>query len=254
MKLDIAFNFRRMYIKKTWIYGNRIEQRKYFASRYGIRGEKREQKKHPTEESIARANERAAEQRLMRLLVGNFDQGDHFLTLTYKKDARPTVEESKKILRRFFEKLRREYQRAGEDLKYIITTEWNGKSIHHHVVINDVPGFSRMISRLWPYGGQHYSPLYADYDYQGLAEYMIKETRETFRDKGNPFRQRYSCSRNLKKPIEKVEIIKAGNWKETPSVPPTLKKEGYILDIDSVVTGVDAFGYPFQAYTFIKRE
>lgn len=243
-----------MYLKKTIIYGNRIETLKYHTSRFGIQGERRHSRQKPTEESVAKANERNAERKLYRLLVGNFDESDWFLTLTYKRELRPDPEGSRKLLRKFMAKMRKAYQAAGQDLKYIITTEWNGKAIHHHIVINDIPGFNKLVSKYWIHGGMNMRPLYQDHDYIGLAEYMIKETRETFRDKENPYRQRYTCSRNLKKPVEKVEIIRSGSWRETPAVPDALRKEGYILDIDSVVTGVDVFGYPYQQYSFVKRD
>ncbi len=243
-----------MYLLKTIRYGNRIEYWKYHTSRYGIKGEKRNPKQKPTEEAVAKANERAAERKLYRLLVANFTDEDHFLTLTYRKEDRPEVDESRMILKRFFEKLRKAYRRAGRELKYIITTEWNGKSIHHHIVISDIPGFEKLIRSAWQYGAARSELLYEDRDYQGLAEYMIKETRETFRDKDNPYRQRYSCSRNLVKPIETVKVISANSWREMPSVPESMRKEGYTLDINTVEIGVDAFGYPYQTYTFIKHE
>lgn len=242
-----------MYVEKKIRYGNRIEYWKYHTSRFGVKGEKRKKREKPTEESTARANERAAERRLYRLLVANFTDDDYFITLTYKKELRPDAEGSKAILKRFFERMRKTYKKAGIDLKYIATTEWNGKSIHHHIVINGMVGFAKLLRELWAYGGVHLTPLYKGQDYQGLAEYMIKETKETFRDKGNPYRQRYTCSRNLEKPTEETRIIKASSWREVPNVPPALKAEGYILDVDSIASGVDSFGYPYQTYTFIRR-
>ena len=241
-----------MYLERTWIYGNRIELRKYHTTRYGIQGEQRKSRTKPTAEAVARTNEKNAERKLQRLLIANFEQGDQFVTLTYRKEDRPCVEESKKILRRFFESLRKSYKKAGAELKYIITTEWNGKHIHHHLVVNDIPGFAKIVTEAWKYGGIHMTPLYPDHDYQGLAEYMIKETKETFRDPGNPYRQRYSCSRNLKKPVEKVRVIKANAWREEPKVPKKLAEEGY--EIDYVETGVDAFGYPFMEYMMVKKD
>lgn len=243
-----------MYLKKTITYGNRIECWKYHTSRYGSRGEKRNRRENPTEEAVARANERNAERRLYRLLVGNFESSDWFLTLTYKREERPDPEGARKVLRKFFEKMRQAYRKAGQEMKYIITTEWNGKAIHHHIVMNDIPGFHKLVSKYWKHGGINMKPLYEGHDYKGLAEYLIKETRETFRDKANPFRQRYSCSRNLKKPVEKIEVIKAESWREMPAVPKDLREAGYVMDIDSFEIGVDAFGYPYQTYTFVMRE
>lgn len=241
-----------MYLKKTWKYGNRIEVRKYHTSRYGVKGERRAPKEKTTELSVEKANARAAEKRLNRLLVGNFDECDNFITLTYRKEDRPDVEGSRKILKKFLNGMRKEYKKAGEELKYIFVTEWNGKSIHHHIVMNDIPGFSKILSRNWTYGGKNITPLYANHDYSELAAYLIKETSETFRDKGNPYRQRYSCSRNLKKPEETVEVIKSESWRELPKVPDKLRDQGYVLDMNSIYTDIDVFGYPYQEYTMIR--
>lgn len=241
-----------MYLKKTIIYGNRIEIIKYHSSRYGVIGEKRAKRSKPSAETVAKNNERLCIKKLTRLMIANFDEGDCFLTLTYRPDVRPDAEGAKKALRKFLDGLRAEYRKAGTELKYIAVTEWRKKSIHHHIVINDAPGLSRMITKHWKAGGIHTTPLFPDQDYQGLAEYLTKETRETFRDKDNPYRQRYTCSRNLKKPEEHTEVVKAGSWRQQPTVPAALKKRGYRLDIDSVSYGIDVFGYPYMAYTMIR--
>lgn len=240
-----------MYLKKTWEYGNRIEVKKYHTLRYGIKGEKREKRKKPTPEKMALANERAAKRKLMRLMIGNFKRGDWHLTLTYTKEKRPSVEESKKILKQFFKRLRRVYKLAGAELKYIIVTEWQGKALHHHLAINNIPGFSENIVDIWTHGGIHLTPLYPNQDYAGLAEYFVKETSDTFRKKDNPYKQRWSCSRNLKKPKEKVEVVKANCWRDDVVVPKKLQAQGYSLMPDSVVQAFDAWGYPYQTYTFI---
>lgn len=241
-----------MYIKKTWIYGNRIEVKKYHTSRYGVKGEKRSKREKPSDESLKRANERKAKKKLERLMINNFEQGDWHLTLTYKSEMRPDIEKSKYILKKFFEKLRKEYRKHGIELKYIMATEWENKNIHHHIVINDIDNISKVLSRLWIYGGIHLTPLYPDRDYSGLAEYFIKETNETFRNSDNPYKQRYTCSRNLKKPIEEVEIIKASTWVKEPKINNKLLEQGYQLDKQSIYTGVDAMGYGFCEYTFIR--
>jgi len=243
-----------MYKKKTYIYGNRIEILKYHTSRLRVKGERRRKKEVPTEESVKRANEKNSMMKLYRLIMCNFIPGeDMFLTLTYKPEERPDEEGAKKILAQFLRKMRKEYERAGSELKYICVTEWEGKSIHHHIVINNCEGFNKIISKCWTYGGRRFEPLYEDYDFLGLAEYMIKETSKTFREKDCPFRKRYTPSRNLKKPVEIVEVIKASEWKEEPVVPKKLMAAGYVLDRTSVVVGTDIFGFPYQTYTMVKR-
>lgn len=242
-----------MYLKKTWRYRDHIEIRKYHTSRYGVKGEKRSPKEKPTELSVQLANERAAEKRLLRLLINNFDTGDHHMTLTYRPKERPDPEGARKILGQFLRKMRKAYVKMGMELKYIAVTEWTGKAIHHHVVINDCPGFSRLTAQLWPHGGARSTALYPNHDYKQLAEYLIKETSKTFRSEGSPWGQRYTCSRNLKKPEETTEVIKAKEWRTVPSVPKSLAAQGYVLQKESVFEGTDIFGYPYLEYTMVKK-
>ena len=241
-----------MYMKKTTKYGNRIEIRKYHTFRCPGKGEqKRGERKMPTKEQMAEANERRACKKLMMLLVENFEFGDWHLVLTYAPDKRPDVDGSKRILKRFFEKARKAYKKAGVEFKYIMVTEWESKSIHHHLAIKDVPGISRLIQELWEMGGVHLTPLYANRDYEGLAEYFVKETKRTFRKEENPYKQRWTRSRNLKEPEVHTEKVKANSWREEPSVPKSLEKRGYVIDKNSIVTDVDGMGYPFQEYVMV---
>lgn len=241
-----------MYLKRTTIYRDRIEIDKYHTSRYGVKGEKRNKRQRPTEETVKRANERASIRRLKGILIENFDTGDYHLTLTYNPKNRPDVETSRQMLKKFFRDLRKAYKAAGIELKYVVTTEWQSKTIHHHVVINNVDNFAEIITKAWPYGGKYMTPLYPDHNYDGLAEYLVKETCETFRDPACPYKQRWTCSRNLKHPEEKIEVISSGTWRDDPTVPKSLQQAGYTLDTDSIDNGVDMFGYQYQRYTLRK--
>lgn len=241
-----------MYMKKTTRYGNRIEVRKYHTFRCPGSGErKRDKRMKPTREQMEAANERRACKKLHMLLVENFEYGDWHLTLTYAKEQRPTVDESKKLLKRFFEKVRKAYRAAGVELKYIMVTEWESKSIHHHLAINDVPGISKIISGLWGLGGIHLTPLYANRDYEGLAEYFVKETKKTFRKEDSPYKQRWTRSRNLREPEVHIEQVKSDSWRESPTVPKKLEQQGYVIDKTSIVSDVDGMGYPYQEYVMV---
>lgn len=243
-----------MYLKRTLVYGNRIEVRKYHTSKYGAKGEKRSKRTKPTPEQVKAYNERQAIKKLTRLIIGNFTRGDVHLTLTYTREQRPDAEGSRILLGKFLRKLRAAYRKMGYELKYIIVTEWESKSIHHHMILNSVPELMGLLAELWSHGGTHITPLYADQDYEGLAKYLVKETKETFRKADNPYRQRWTASRNLKKPEEKIEVVKADSWREEPKTPKSLSDQGYALDKDSVYTGFDIFGYPFIEYTFRRWE
>lgn len=241
-----------MYWKREERYGNRITIRKYHS--FDAQGQKRRRRKQrPTEESVRRANERNAERKLRMLLINNFDKGDQFLTLTYRDAERPDAELAKKTLRNFLRRLRRSYEAKGHSLKYIVVTEWQGKNIHHHMVINNIPELPSMLVDQWGHGGIHSTPLYKDHDYGGLAAYLIKETSKTYNQPGSPFRQRWTCSKNLEQPQVEKQLIRADSWREEPKVPETLQAAGYMIDRDSIINGVDIFGYPFQEYTMINR-
>lgn len=239
-----------MYLKKTWIYRNHIEVKKYHTPRYGVKGEKRQKRKKPLPEAVQKANEKNACDKLRRILINNFDEGDWFLTLTYAEENKPDVQTSRKILNVFLRKLRAEYKKQGIKFKYVMTTEWSGHHIHHHIVLNDIPKIQLLVNKLWTFGGKKYVALYPNEDYDGLAKYLVKETSKTFSDPTNPYRQRYSCSRNLEKPVEKVEVIKANEWAKEPKIPERYREQGYFLDKDSLFTGADPFGYPFQQYMY----
>lgn len=243
-----------MYLKKVTKFGNRIEVEKYHTSRYGHAGEKRRKKQKPSEETVKAANERHAIRKLYQLMCENFTDRDHHIVLTYAKDCLPEVELSKAFLKNFLDRARRAYKAMGIELKWIATTEWERERIHHHLVINNCPDFDAVMRDLWPHGGTHPEALWKDCDYKGLAEYFVKETSRTFRKEENPYKKRYSCSRNLKKPEVTVEVIKADEWRKRPTVSKSQEAAGYVLEEDSIVRDVDIFGFPFLRYTMIRKE
>ena len=106
--------------------------------------------------------------------------------------------------------------------------------------------------RLWGNGGAHLTPLYEDKDYKGLAGYLVKETKKTFRDDDNPYKQRYSCSRNLLRPEPEVKIVHANTWSKDIKVPKSLREQGYYLDRDSVRYWIDWEGYINAEYKFVR--
>lgn len=224
-----------------------IEVEEVHSNRYGQKGYKRAARKEPTGEEMAAANERRRIKKLYGLIAMNFDFGDYHAVLTYRKDERPTPEEAKKNLRTLFQKLRKEYQKRGEPLRYIIVTEYERSAIHHHLIINDIGDTIKLIKKLWPYGGTHFTPIYEQGEVKDLAAYLIKETQKSFRKKDNPNKLAYSCSRNLKKPVIKTKIVKSNTWQKDP-VPPA----GYMIRRSDIVTGVNALGYPYRYYTMVR--
>jgi hypothetical protein len=237
------------YIKKEIRAGKTIEVEKYFTGRYHKKGCTRGENKKPTPEKMAQINERNAEKTLRHLLNTNFSPGDLHLTLTYRKDARPDPEGSRKELEKYMRKLRTLYKKRESELKYITVTEYKSKAVHHHLVINMVNNISgKELNDLWINGRTRFTYLDESGQYGALAHYLIKETRKTYQEKGSPSGKRWNPSRNLKKPIVKKEIVKAKEWRKNPE-----PKKGYMLEKDSIQEGFHDFnGWPYQKYSMVK--
>lgn len=239
------------YYERKIYAGKTIEVYKGYSKTIG-KHESRGSRKKKTPEEMEKANQRRAEDKLRRLINTNFGYGDFHLVLTYRKDERPSPAVAKKELRNFLMRLKRVYQKIGAELKYITVTEYKNTAIHHHLVINDVKNqnIPKLIQTVWKKGHPKFTPLDDTGQYQKLAEYLIKETSKTFKEPGIANKQRYSPSRNLKKPIEKVRVIKASSWRKEPKA-----KKGYYLDKESVVNGTNGWtGQAYQSYTMIKLE
>ena len=252
------------YRQSKWIYGNTIEFKKAHTWMWNRKGERRNRSEsfsNLTPEQIEAKkkkmqthNELEAIKELDRILQANFTEDDQHVVLTYRDDCIPTVDESRKVLNNFLSRTRRFFKKHDCEFKYVITTEWNAKRIHHHIVCNSIPGvnMAKEIMRLWGNGGAHLTPLYEDKNYKGLAKYLVKETKKTFRDDDNPYKQRYSCSRNLVRPEPEVKIVHANTWSKDIKVPKSLREQGYYLDRDSVRYWIDWEGYLNAEYKFVR--
>lgn len=252
------------YRQSKWVYGNTVEIKKAHTWMWNRKGERRNRSEsfsNLTPEQIEAKkkkmqthNELEAIKELDRILQANFTEDDQHVVLTYRDDCIPTVDESRKVLNNFLSRTRRFFKKHDYEFKYVITTEWNAKRIHHHIVCNSIPGvnMAKEIMRLWGNGGAHLTPLYEDKNYKGLAKYLVKETKRTFRDDDNPYKQRYSCSRNLVRPEPEVKIVHANTWSKDIKVPKSLREQGYYLDRDSVRYWIDWEGYLNAEYKFVR--
>lgn len=238
-----------MYIQNRWKIKGEIEVENIYSGRYGKRTPPSE-RRAPTPEEQERINEQQCIRKLRRKIHANFDKDDLFETLTYKRVCRPDPKGAAHELQLLLNRLRGIWKRAGTELRYIVVTEYKSKSIHHHLIVNDLPDGSgaKKIAQSWSRNGHANTKyLYEDGQYERLAEYLIKETSRTFRDPDNPSKLRYSCSRNLVTPVAKTRILKRDDWPEDPRVP-----KGYYLEKDSLVNGVNKMGYRYQYYRLIK--
>lgn len=235
------------YLKEVCIAGNTKEITKRFSSRYGIRNINRSKNSEPTPEAVKKINQRNAETKLRRLINTNFTKNDIHVVLTYRKEERPEPKAAKKQLTNFLRRLKRRYIKLGSVLKYIAVTEYKGKAIHHHLIINSVD--IRDIQDLWAFGKMR--PTYMDDkgDYAQLASYLIKETSKTF-NADDAQGRRWNASQNLKQPKITKTIVAANKFRKDPK-----PEKGYYIDKDSIRIGQhEVTGMFYQFYRMIKLE
>lgn len=235
------------YIKETITTKKIIEVSKTYSGRYGTKGIPRSSNRKKTPEQMQKANERQAEKQLRGKLEANFTGGDMHNVLTYAIDP-PEPAQAKKYLDKFVRDARQMMRKSGKELKYIIVTEYKNARIHHHVVMNyfDLAA----LQGLWPYGKIRPTLLDDGGDYHRLAAYLIKETSKTFRDPDATQRQRWTPSRNLKKPDIKKEVVRSIRYAEEPR-----PVKGYYIIPGSLINRINPItGYPYQIYRMARLE
>lgn len=197
-----------------------------------------------TKETVQKNNDRLAAKRLARLLNEYCDSTWFHDTLTYAEKV--SVEEGMLIHGRFLARLRRRMRKAGLELMWISAPEYTGR-LHHHFITNAPVD---MVRETWTEGLVLPRPLDEGPDYHLLAEYIIKETVKTFREKDCPFKCRYSHSRNMKHPEPELLEVDVKELFEEP-----VAEEGCYLVGDSVrrfehpVTGLEHLEYIMIAET-----
>ncbi|MEG1036598.1 MAG: hypothetical protein RSB99_03445 [Bacilli bacterium] len=184
---------------------------------------KRNPKINITKEKVQKNNERLAAKNLCRLFNANCDSSWWHDTLTY--EFVKSVPEAKKIFNNFKSRVKRECKKIGIEFKWIVTTEFKNKRIHHHLITNAPLD---MVKKQWREGHVLPRPLDEGPNYVRLAEYIIKETKKTFRE-GEAPKTRYSHSRNLIIPEVKVEYVEEKMLFEDPK-----PWKGYFIDTDTL--------------------
>lgn len=146
-------------------------------------------------------NERNAVKRFEQKLNSNFDEGDYFLTVTYREGEQPADDErAARDASNYLLRLKRAYKKAGMELKYAMVTETTrsekrGTRYHHHIVVNKGPDRDT-VEKMWKHGIVNSRRIQTEDDgISRLARYMMKQTAT--REK---YAQRFKCSKNLKEP------------------------------------------------------
>lgn len=213
-------------IKETCIAG-RVIDRTIRVTHGVVGGKKRAQKTNPTSESVQKNNDRVSTLNLSRKINANFGPDDGHLILTWKDE--PTSEEADHTFGLFRRRLQRKAKKLGIEVRMVWATELQSR-LHHHVIINRID--LALIRECWTWGRVKWIPLddESNGNYYRLAEYIIKETSENFRDPANQTKQRYSCTRNLESPI----IVRQPASPREFSIDRIRPIKGYQIDMDTV--------------------
>jgi hypothetical protein len=171
-------------------------------------------------------NDRHTAKKLAMKICGNFiPHEDLFVTLTHPPGV--SEENARKAIKKFLRLMRERYRAEDKELKYILVTEKQGYW-HHHLILEDIP--LDIIRELWKKATKgmrrgeenrvSISTLDPFDNFKSLAEYLVNPEKPSRRNNPSaeesenakaPRRkgaQRYSCSKNLEKPVVTPQVIK----------------------------------------------
>lgn len=217
-----------LYMVTKIISGNVVERRKSRISRRPakrggrIRGNSSEKK--------IEGNRQAAILQLSRILNCNFRKGDLWLTLKFDQEHLEafggSLDGAKREGRKFIDRMSYRMKKSGIVCKWVLApSEIDGTTgelvrPHIHLAITG-KGFAwqdgvlslleKDVEEIWGQGGVDVQPLKGQDDYYPLAKYIIDQARRV------PDEKKYSCSRNMEKPIIHREIVTSGRQLRVPS-------------------------------------
>ncbi|MBP5727050.1 MAG: hypothetical protein J6Y48_08240 [Clostridia bacterium] len=203
------------YRTRTIKAGTRLEAEVYPIFGRGQEQTARREKLNITRERQAQLNTLRSKRRLVLLMENNFryDEDIH-VTLTYAGNE-PTEERSRKDIRNFLMRVKRQREKRGlKELKYIYTIGHDaGQRIHVHMVMNGGIGRDEL-EKMWGKGYANTIRLQqTGHGLQGMANYLYRQN-EKARDNGERAGvHMWSGSRNLKKPKPHTSDAKMSNRK-----------------------------------------
>lgn len=201
-------------------------------------------------------NDAQSWRKLYRLLACNFSRknGDMCITLTFRNwvDRNTAMKAYEKFLRKIRD-IRK--KRGLEELKYIIVKEVQSGRQHAHLIVNS--GIElKELQELWN-GGTVWAKVLEDmHNYKELASYLMKQhkprrgagTDENAKEPRQKGQRRWTCSRNLKKPITKKRICREVTLHTMPYAP-----KGYRL-LPEFHRDADAYGKYWIEWTCVRVE
>lgn len=238
------------YIKEVCVAGKTIEVTKYYSVRWHCKGEKRDPKEEESSEAQKKINQRRASTTLRRLMNHNFQDGDLLVRLDFSKESFPSgSEDMQMMISKSVRKLRQEFKKTGQELKYIYVKEIGPRGGRHiHMVMNRCD--TELIRKCWTHGGIHIDPLISNGQYAKIADYFIKYAAKTEETEGELIGKRWYASRNLEHPKITKKVISAYKFRKKAKA-----KNGYEVQKDSVRSGTSKVtGYEYFTYTLIKTD
>lgn len=217
------------------------------------KGAKREKRAKPTPEQQEKVNRLQRERTVRRLINHNFAPGDLYITLSYRE--KPEAAQMAKDMRRFRDRLRRDYRKRGYELKYLYVMEVGKRGARHfHMVLNrcgDGPP-AKWLQEAWGMGWINIKPLDSSGDYAKLASYLVKYADKTQKTLGLSNQKGYTPSRNLKRPRKETTRYKRRRLPDGPQIPRRLRGKVYLCK-DSYHRGINPVtGYEYQEYRLIE--
>lgn len=158
-------------------------------------------------------NEKNSRKMCERVINENFGNQDIWATFTYTDDEMPdTMEQAQKNMQKYIKRLNYHRKKDGlPNARYVYVTECSkGGRWHHHIVLDGDMDMDT-VENLWTHGRRNeVRRLHKDKDgLCGMAQYITKSPNEKGRKGDNRKGQkRWTPSRNLRKPKEKVTHYK----------------------------------------------
>lgn len=234
------------YQRVIYDYGHVIEVGDYHSSQYGAPGEGRKKKKKPTPEQVARQNQWQKERKARHKLLKYMAKNDYFVTLTYRRDARPPdMKTAKEHFKAFRRKVAAAFKKQKAIMRWLRNIEVGTKNGWHvHLIINRIPDLDIILREAWPHGKVVCQLLYDKGGFWDLAAYITKTPKTDPRLKDAS----YSASRNMPLPPPKKYTYL--HWKTWDKENLRVRKGYYVDKVFESVNQVT--GYPFRWYTAFK--
>lgn len=247
-----------MYRLDIYRFGSSIEYEYKHKGNYGAKGEQRQKKQKRTPEDIERQNQYQRTKTVRHLIKANFEEGDFWTTLTYKDKEGKTIKDISKDVSKFLTNIRYQYKKVDIPCKYIYRIEIGSKGgVHVHVILNRIVDLDRLIKKYWIHG-KTFNELLDDGTYEQLADYIVKPPTDQQKKLLKTFDEdakkliRYSCSRNLERPVPETKIYSQRTMRSVFNND-LIPEKGYYIDKNSIRRGVNPYsGYGYLYYQEVK--